>query len=55
MRRRTPKTAGNDAPREYKPEEVEALTQRANELLDELHDVMREMSARLVTFLGEHE
>lgn len=56
MRRRHRKPAVNGAPREYKPEEVEALTKRANELLDELHDVMGEMSTRLRTFLGDdHE
>lgn len=55
MRRRKQQPAANDAPREYRPEEVEALTKRANELLDELHEVMGEMSARLVRFLGESE
>lgn len=42
-----------NAPREYKPEEIEALTLRANQLLDELHDVMTEMTQRLRDFLGE--
>lgn len=53
MRRRKSKHVGNGAPREYKPEEVDALTKRANELLDELHDVMGEMATRLRTFLGD--
>lgn len=44
----------NGGPPEYDPEEVEALTKRANELLDELHTVMGEMSDRLrVVILGE--
>lgn len=38
--------------REYDPEEVDTLTQRASELLDELHEVMAEMAIRLRTFLG---
>ncbi len=43
------------ARRDYEPEEVDALTQRASELLDQLHEVMAEMSARLRTFLGEED
>ena len=43
------------ARREYDPEEVDALTQRASELLDQLHEVMAEMSARLRTFSGDED
>lgn len=43
----------DDARREYDPDEVDALTQRASDLLDQLHEVMAEMSTRLRTFLGE--
>lgn len=45
----TPRKNGDaaNAPREYRPEEVEALTEKAAELLDELHQVMTEMSDRL--------
>lgn len=39
--------------REYDPDEVDALTARANSLLDELHEVMAEMTTRLRTFLGD--
>jgi hypothetical protein len=51
----TGKTRGDGAnvPREYKPDEVEALTRRASQLLDELHTVMAEMSERLRNLLGE--
>ena len=38
--------------REFQSDEVDALTVRANELLDELHDVMGEMAQRLHDFLG---
>jgi len=41
--------------REYTPEEVDALTLRASELLEQLHEVMAEMSARLRTFAGEED
>lgn len=47
---------GRDGPCEFDPDEVEALTQRANDLLDELHEVMGEMSQRLqVVFGGEED
>lgn len=50
------KRAGAAAPaREYQAEEVDALINRSGELLDELHDVMREMSARLHRFIGEDD
>lgn len=44
---------GANVPRKYEPDEVEALTLRASQLLDELHTVMAEMSDRLRNFLGE--
>lgn len=55
MRRQGKRRNGaNDGGREYDPEEVEALTKRANDLLDELHTVMGEMTERLrVVVLGE--
>lgn len=37
----------DDAPREYSAEEVDVLTARAAELLDELHAVMDEMAQKL--------
>lgn len=40
-------------PREYRPEEVDALTVRANKLLDELHTVLDEMSQRLRVIAGD--
>lgn len=43
-----------NAKREYSPDEVDALTTRAAELLDQLHEVMAEMSARLRA-LGEED
>jgi hypothetical protein len=46
---------GANIPREYQPDEVEALTLRASQLLDELHTVMAEMSDRLRNFLGEDQ
>jgi len=42
-----------NVPREYDPDEVDALTARASHLLDELHEVMAEMATRLRTFLGD--
>jgi hypothetical protein len=47
------RNGASDAPREYNPDEVEALTKRANELLDELHTVMGEMTDRLRVVFGE--
>lgn len=47
--------ADRSARREYNAEEVDALTQRASELLDQLHEVMAEMSVRLRTFLGDED
>jgi hypothetical protein len=38
--------------RGYRQDEVDALTQRANSLLDELHDVMEEMTQRLRALQG---
>lgn len=45
MTPRTPDDASG--PREYDPEEVDALTTKAAQLLEELHEVMAEMSDRL--------
>jgi hypothetical protein len=39
--------------REYNSDEVETLTQRANELLDELHSVLGEMTNRLRGVAGD--
>jgi hypothetical protein len=56
MRRRGKlRNAAKSEAREYDPEEVEVLTKRANDLLDELHSVMGEMSDRLRTVLGEEK
>jgi hypothetical protein len=41
--------------REYRAEEVDALTARANTLLDELHEVMGEMTERLRILLGDEK
>ena len=51
-------TNGGDASgarREYQPDEVEQLTKRANDLLDELHSVLGEMSGKLRDFLGSEQ
>lgn len=54
MRRREKRRNGaTEGGREYDPDEVEALTKRANELLDELHTVMGEMTDRLRVVFGE--
>lgn len=56
MKEPTPPPKSDDAKsvgREYRPEEVEALTARAAKLLDELHEVMGEMTQRLRMFLGD--
>jgi hypothetical protein len=37
------------------PEQVDALTARANELLDELHDVLGDMAERLATLSAGSE
>lgn len=46
-RKNVPDARPNDAPREYSADEVDALTSRAAELLDELHAVMDEMAVKL--------
>jgi len=44
-----------DASRKYDPDEVDELTRRANDLLDELHEVMSEMSQRMQAVAGEQD
>jgi hypothetical protein len=46
-RHRRSKDAVGDRVLEFTPEEVERLTQRADELLRELHQVLEEMSEHL--------
>lgn len=50
-----PPKSGDDpnVSREYTPDEVQAITERASRLLDELHEVMSEMARRLNSFVGE--
>ena len=54
MRRKNRKVDAGSVRREYRPEEVQELTQRANTLLDELREVMGEMTVRLRA-LGEEK
>jgi hypothetical protein len=58
-RRHRRETHGNDEceeVREYSPEEVQALTEHAEKLLSELHEVTREMARRLAALVeGEAE
>lgn len=44
-----------DASRKYDPDEVDELTRRANDLLDELHEVMSEMSQRMQAAAEEED
>lgn len=55
LRRRRNGHRAADAPREYTADEVDALTARAAELLDELHAVMDEMAQKLRTTKPEGE
>ena len=49
MTRRGRRRGGDDRVPEYTPEEVEKLTQRADDLLRQLHDVLGEMAEHLAT------
>jgi hypothetical protein len=46
-RHRRRSNAGNDRAPEYTPEEVDRLTERADRLLAQLHEVLSEMAEHL--------
>lgn len=49
-----PKASDGESP-DYTPEQVDTLTTRATVLLDELHDVLGEMSRRLHALREDEE
>lgn len=48
-----PRPADDGRVPEYTPEQVEALTSHAEDLLDELHEVMSQLADRLQVLAGK--